>query len=84
VRSPVIDPQRRGPAADVDAKRLPRKRLLEDALAEVAGEEQAAGTAAPKAARKRSWGMPMSWASSITTKSKAGRAAPETCAARRV
>ena len=31
------------PAANIDSKRLPRKRLLENALAQVAGKEQAIG-----------------------------------------
>jgi hypothetical protein len=37
-----------GAAADVDAERLPGERLLEDALAEVAGEEQAVGSGAQR------------------------------------
>jgi hypothetical protein len=40
VRGAVVDLERGRAAADVDAKALPRERLLEDALAEIAGEEQ--------------------------------------------
>ena len=40
VRRSVVDPQRPRPAADIHAEGLPRERLLEDALPEVAGEEQ--------------------------------------------
>jgi hypothetical protein len=41
VRGPVVDAQRIGPAAHIDAERPPRERLLEDPLSEIAGEEQA-------------------------------------------
>ena len=75
VRGAVVDAQRARAAADVDAERLPGERLLEDALAEVAGEEQARSAGLPpRAARKRSWATPRSCASSTTTKSKGGAA----------
>ena len=45
VRRPVADPERPRPAADVDAERLPRERLLEDPLSEVAREEERVGPA---------------------------------------
>ena len=48
VGGPVVDAQRARATADVDAERLPRERLLEDALPEVAGEEQRVGPAAAK------------------------------------
>ena len=46
VRRAVVDAQGARAAADVHAERLPRERLLEDALAEVAGEEQRVGPSA--------------------------------------
>ena len=39
----VVDSQRAGTAPDIDAERAPGERCLEDALAEVAGKEQAVG-----------------------------------------
>ena len=45
----IVDAQGARAAADVHAERLPRERLLEDALAEVAGEEQSVG---PPAAQR--------------------------------
>jgi len=44
VRSAVVDPRGIGPAANIDAERPPRERLLEDPLAEIAGNEQTIGT----------------------------------------
>ena len=46
VRGAIVDAQSARAAANIDAERLPRERLLEDALAEVAGKEQRIGTAA--------------------------------------
>ncbi len=48
----VIDMQRARAAADIDAERLPGKGLLEDALAQVAGEEQAVGALAAQRGEK--------------------------------
>ena len=62
----------RNSEADVDAERFPRIRLLEDPLAEVAGEEQAVGRAEPSAARNRSSAIRTSCASSTTAKSNGG------------
>ncbi len=41
MRGSIVDFQGGGAPADVDAERLPGERLLEDALAEIAGEEEA-------------------------------------------
>ena len=43
VRSPVVHTQGLRSAANVHAERLPGERLLEDALAEVAGKEESVG-----------------------------------------
>ena len=43
VRGSVVDLEGARTAANIDAKRLPRERLLKDALAEVAREEQRIG-----------------------------------------
>ena len=70
VRGAVVDAQGARPAAHVDAEREPGERRLEDALAEVAGEEQSLFRLTPRsAARKRSCGTLMSWLSSTTMKS---------------
>ena len=44
----IVDAQRAGSAANIHAKGFPGERLLEDALAEVAGEKQAFGRSAPE------------------------------------
>ena len=73
VRGAVVDAQGARAAADVDAERLPGERLLEDALAEVAGEEEARWAVRRRAPpRNRSWATLMSCASSTTAKSKGG------------
>ena len=72
VRGTVVDPQRAGTAANVNAERLPGERLLEDPLAQVAGEEEAIGSVTARAARKRNWATPISCASSTTAKSNGG------------
>src|SRR5579883_1334752 len=41
VRGPVVDTQGEGSPAHVEAERLPGERLLENALAEIAGKEEA-------------------------------------------
>jgi hypothetical protein len=56
---------------DIDTKRFPRERLLKDPLPEIAGQEHPVSTHDPVIARKRSSGMPTSWASSATTASNA-------------
>ncbi len=48
----VVDAQGAGAAADVHAEGLPGERLLEDALAEVAGEEQRVGPIVRPARRR--------------------------------
>jgi hypothetical protein len=39
VRRPKVDSQRGGAATDIDAERLPQKRLLNNPLAQIAGKE---------------------------------------------
>jgi hypothetical protein len=48
VGRPVVDPQGPGAPPDIDAQRLPGKGLLEDPLAQVAGEEQAVRLSGPE------------------------------------
>ena len=45
VRRSIVDLERARAATNIDAKRLPRKRLLKDALAEIAGKEKRIGAA---------------------------------------
>ena len=56
MRGPVIHPQRARSSANVDAELLPREGLLEDALAEIAGEEEAVGTATAEGGQKAQLG----------------------------
>ena len=58
MRGPVVDAQRIGPAADIDAERPPRKRLLEDPLSEIAGEEQAVRPVRGESGEKPQFGDP--------------------------
>jgi len=58
VRDPVVDAQGVGPAAHIDAERAPRKRLLEDPLSEIAGEEQAIRSVRGKGDEKPQFGDP--------------------------
>lgn len=48
VGRPVVDPQGPGAPPDIDAQRLPGEGLLEDSLAQVAGEEQAVRLSGPE------------------------------------
>jgi hypothetical protein len=66
VRGPIVDSQGLAAAANVNAERLPRKRLLKDALRKVACEEQ---RVAPSEARNRICETLRSCASSITANS---------------
>ena len=74
VRGAVVDAQRRRAPADVDAERLPRERLLEDPLAEVAGEEQGVRPAAAERGQEAQLATPRSCASSTTAKSNGAAA----------
>ena len=58
VRGPVVDAQRIGPAAHIDAERAPRKRLLEDPLSEIPGEEQAIRPFRGESGEKPQFGEP--------------------------
>jgi hypothetical protein len=58
MRSPIIDAQGEGSSADVQPQRPPGKWLLEDALSQVAGEEDAIGAIARKSAKKPSFRHP--------------------------
>ena len=48
----VVDAQGARAAANIHAERLPRERLLEDALAEVAGEEERVGAASAQGGKE--------------------------------
>jgi hypothetical protein len=52
MRCPIVDSQCPGPPADINAKRLPRKGLLEDPLTKVPGKEKAVESPALERSKK--------------------------------
>ena len=84
VRGAVVDAQGARAAADVDAERLPGERLLEDALAEVAGEEEGVRAVRRRARRGSAAAATLrSCASSTTAKSKGAFLLPGECVRQR-
>ena len=54
--SAIIDAQGARASADIDAQSLPRERLLEDALPEIAGEKERVGATSPQGGKEPDMG----------------------------